>query len=77
MGGVAPLRIEPEFRGLLKWPTRRSMPVSGVGVIIFCFCLLSIMVSLAWMREFLRELPLSDHRHPSRIETQTGGSGIK
>jgi hypothetical protein len=43
-----------------------------VGVLVFCLCLLSIMVSLAWINEFLHELPAGEGQDHVRIERQAG-----
>ena len=68
MGGVAPFRGDAVNRETLRLSARHPMSPGGVGVLIFCFCLLSIMVSLAWIKEFLRELPAAESQNPVQIE---------
>jgi hypothetical protein len=53
------------------------MSPGGVGVLVFCFCPLSIMVSLAWLKEFLRELPVAEHQNPVQIEKHEGVASAK
>jgi hypothetical protein len=77
MGGVVFYRSDAFNRQTLRMSTRHPMSPGGVGVLIFCFCLLSIMVSLAWIKEFLRELPLSELRNPVQIERHEGVASAK